>query len=231
MWRKWWLIIWHIHVAVSLFARAPAYDHVKILTVTISSGSEQPSQWLYNPPFVPPNQLAAQPRLVHFPGLIKEPFTVLSPVSPEKIWSIDKFVLASSYLETNEKGIPRQSWTELLNTDYIRGDKGRYSLKFQSSTLTQGFCIGSWHNHVTKPLTWVMRWRILSTFQEPDQKEVDMWELQHVENLGQFPWNRGFLVKGGGMDGAIYQGTAGIHPTCLDACARTIRRKEDLSIR
>lgn len=81
-------------MVVSLFARAPAYDHVKILTVMITSGSEQTSQWLYNPPFVSPNQLATQPRLVHFPGLVKESFTVLSPVSPEeKIWSIDKFVL------------------------------------------------------------------------------------------------------------------------------------------
>lgn len=42
--------------------------------------------------------------------------------------------------------------------------------------------------------------------------------------------HRGFLVKGGEMDGAIYQGFAAIHPTFLNACARTTRRKEDLSI-
>lgn len=73
----------------------------------------------------------------------------------EKIWIINKVVLASSYLETIKKGIPRQNWTQLLSIDYIRGDKGRYSLKFKSRTitLTPGFCIGSCHNHVTKPLT------------------------------------------------------------------------------
>jgi len=29
---------------------------------------------------------------------------------------------------------------------------------------------------------------------------------------------KGFLVKGGGMDRAMYQGTAAINPTCLNAC-------------
>lgn len=84
----------------------------------------------------------------------------------DKIGVIGKFVLASSYLETIEKGIPRQSWTQVLKTDYIRGDKGRYSLKFQSSilTLTHGFCIGSYYNHVTKPLTLVFEMKQLIHF-------------------------------------------------------------------
>lgn len=40
--------------------------------------------------------------------------------------------------------------------------------------------------------------------------------------------HRGFLVKGEGIDGAIYQGTAAIHPTYLNACARRTRKKENL---
>lgn len=152
-----------------------------------------------SPPFVSPNQLATHPRLVPFPGHIKEPFTVSWPVSPEeKTRSIDKFVLASSYLETIEKGTPRQSWTQLLSTDYTRGDKGRCKLKFQSSTLplTQGFYIGSCHDHVQSH--WQQSWDkgSYSTFRSLTRKKLT-WEIQHVENLRQFPWNiEDFLWKG-----------------------------------
>lgn len=68
------------------------------------------------------------------------------------------------------------------------------------------------------------------SFQEPDQKEIDVRNSACGKSETVSMKHREFLVRGGEMDGAIYQGTAAIHPTCLNACARRTRRKEDLSI-
>lgn len=132
--------------------------------------------------------------------------------------------MASSYLQTIKKGIPKQTWTQFLSIDYVRGDKGRHGLKFKSSTITlaQGFSIGLLYNHVTKPLTWALRRRNFSSFswswQEGGWREnFKMW------NLWQLPQKRGFHVKAGGIGEAISQGTALVHPACLNVWARRIR--------
>lgn len=72
---------------------------------------------------------------------------------------------------------------------------------------------------------WHESWGVgtFPAFQDPDETEVDMWELQNVENLWQISQKRGFHKKAGGIGGTICQGTALIHPTCLNVCAGRMR--------
>lgn len=105
---------YHIPIAVSVFTRALTYDHVKILTVMISSASQKSSPLLNDPPFASTKHLATQPRLVLLPGLIEGSSMVLPPVSSEGRYGMLTFVFTSPYILPIEKGIPRQELDILL---------------------------------------------------------------------------------------------------------------------
>lgn len=131
---------YHILIALSVFTRALTYDHVKILTDMISSASQKSSALLNDPPFVSTKHLATQPRLIHLPGLIERSSTVLPPVSSEgRYGMLISFFSHHLILWQLKKGFQGKSWTYFLNTDYIRGDKRRYSLKHQ--VFCKGLCM------------------------------------------------------------------------------------------
>lgn len=158
----------------------------------------QPSVQLYNRPFVSPNQLT-QLRLAHFQRLTKESFTVLSPVlSEENIWRTDKFVLASPYLETTERSIPRQSWTQPLNTDDLEEARKDTASSFSLAPLVplRLFYIGSWQ--------WQSHWyEFWDEGYYPPLRSLTRKSLTCGKSGPVSMKHRGFLAKGGGMDETI----------------------------